>query len=469
MTGLQLDNAMPSGVSGGYRSPLPSFDDLMRSLDLSPSASASSSSKGHHHHINQTPHHHHHAMHAHPHPYPYPHHSASPHHLIHRPPSTPPTPTSDDAQDYSQQSGHGDGHDHKSAKHVHHKGKHAGRPRSSSVPPVSKTHLASPFRDLHGLSPSPHGEHEHHASRIQSLKEGDGEWAPYSLNAVAPSSLPYVDPRLAFPPPLARSATLPSKGVDGIHPYDLFPGEPLAFPISRPNHGGYERGRKHSFILPLPVADVDVDECSDRDEQQHLLTPPPSPPLLPIPLPDDSLSLTLSYSASNDHEYARHKRSDTCAYSTDTAAPSYFESLPLTTQYLGAPHAKIDSAIIRGRKRRYGDTDGVGLGYEHGHGHGHETGPREGINANAISETNATVHKAQCPIRTWHWIESQPPHQPRLSTSAYPQVQNYSDLDDFVRPIHNHNRNHKHEDTLIAEAILRHLLKAGEKRSWSMI
>ncbi|WWC69181.1 uncharacterized protein I206_103117 [Kwoniella pini CBS 10737] len=152
MSALQLNNAVPLRSPSTIKTILPSFDDLLRSLEDS-STSHDSQIIPHHHH-----HHYNHIIHP---PY-------SKHHR----PSTPPTPKSISS----------------SSESSHHKSHHEnGRKRSNSVPSVSRTHLKSPFRELHLLPQSV----EHHTNRIKSLKEGDGEWASYSLNAVTPSSLPY--------------------------------------------------------------------------------------------------------------------------------------------------------------------------------------------------------------------------------------------------------------------------------------
>ncbi|OCF40613.1 hypothetical protein I317_05544 [Kwoniella heveanensis CBS 569] len=471
MPGLQLDNAtppplfapVPVPVQAGSKASLPSFDDLMKSLDLS-SSSSSSLNNGHHH----SPHHHHHSHHA-AHPYPYPHHSPNAHHhiMFHRPPSTPPTPSSDEAHIQSERYENSQ-HEHRSAKHVHHKGRHAGRPRSSSVPPISKTHLSSPFRDLHGLSPSPHGngDHEHHASRIQSLKEGDGEWAPYSLNAVAPSSLPYATPSLpALPPPLARSTTLPSKGIDRINP------NPVSLSGPGSSYADDHCWRKQSFVLPLPFAD----DCSDTEDdsehqqrQQMLLTPPPSPPLLPVPLPDDGVCSAFPHSF-NDYIINSDKCGDT--YPHPTASPTHIKPVPLTSQHIGASHSAIDSGNVRGRgqKRRYGDADGVGSRHQHGYGYRYEAGIDSDTDSTPQTGLGAS-HAPNGSARLWHWTESPPQWQlttplPRPSSGARISIRSSSVSDGTATGRYGQQE----ENAFVAESILRHLLKIGEKRSWSMI
>ncbi|WWC60825.1 uncharacterized protein I303_103401 [Kwoniella dejecticola CBS 10117] len=166
MSALLLNNAVPLKSPSTIKTTLPSFDDLLRSLeDSSTSTSTATSHHSPHHHHHNTYHPHHHAPYGHPYL----------HHRLQRPPSTPPTPTS-----LSSES---------TRTHAHHHPHHgsARHRRSNSVPSISRTHLKSPFRELHCLPQSV----EHHTNRIKSLKEGDGEWAPYSLNAVTPSSLPY--------------------------------------------------------------------------------------------------------------------------------------------------------------------------------------------------------------------------------------------------------------------------------------
>ncbi|WVW82791.1 hypothetical protein I302_104802 [Kwoniella bestiolae CBS 10118] len=110
---------------------------------------------------------------------PYPHHHT---HHHYRPPSTPPTPRLS-LGDSSEEDSISSSSSRSSSRH----GAGARKRRSNSLPSISRTHIKSPFRDLNAL---PHSI-EHHTNRIQKLKEGDGEWAPYSLNAVTPSSLPY--------------------------------------------------------------------------------------------------------------------------------------------------------------------------------------------------------------------------------------------------------------------------------------
>nr|XP_019013805.1 uncharacterized protein I206_01879 [Kwoniella pini CBS 10737]OCF52586.1 hypothetical protein I206_01879 [Kwoniella pini CBS 10737] len=215
MSALQLNNAVPLRSPSTIKTILPSFDDLLRSLEDS-STSHDSQIIPHHHH-----HHYNHIIHP---PY-------SKHHR----PSTPPTPKSISS----------------SSESSHHKSHHEnGRKRSNSVPSVSRTHLKSPFRELHLLPQSV----EHHTNRIKSLKEGDGEWASYSLNAVTPSSLPYSST-------LARSTTLSSSKFNWIN---------------------------SNFLNE-----------SNTNKREILLTPPPSPPIHSIPLPSSTSSCTCSRSNSN--------------------------------------------------------------------------------------------------------------------------------------------------------------------------
>ncbi|WRT67409.1 uncharacterized protein IL334_004380 [Kwoniella shivajii] len=170
MSGLQL-TSLPSTSPSMFKTSLPSFDDLLKSLE-EPSISLPHVLQHHspHYHPHHYQHHYHHVQ-----PYPSPHHH--PRHIS-RPPSTPPTPRPSSSDDNSY-------------SHPKYDSKGHGRPRSSSVPSTSRTHLQSPFRDLHILSQPSIAHIDHHTNRVQCLKEGDGEWAPYSLNAVTPSSLPY--------------------------------------------------------------------------------------------------------------------------------------------------------------------------------------------------------------------------------------------------------------------------------------
>ncbi|WWC89835.1 uncharacterized protein L201_004763 [Kwoniella dendrophila CBS 6074] len=176
MSGLQLHTSVTPTSPSTVKPTLPSFDDLLKSLDESQTPLPHE--LRHHQHEHHS--HHHHMIHP---PYPiHHHHHNSPHHGLHRTPSTPPTPrslsTSEDELPSSSSS---------SCVSRNQTTKHHGRPRSNSVPSISRTNLQSPFRELHLLPQSI----EHHTNRVKCLKEGDGEWAPYSLNAVTPSSLPY--------------------------------------------------------------------------------------------------------------------------------------------------------------------------------------------------------------------------------------------------------------------------------------
>ncbi|XAO22791.1 hypothetical protein I312_101565 [Cryptococcus bacillisporus CA1280] len=95
-----------------------------------------------------------------------------------RSPSVPPTSSSNESSDEYPRS-------HAYRHHALHQNPQ-GRPRSNSVPCSSNTHLTSPFRHHKPLNST-----ERYADRIQSLKDGDGEWEPWSLNIVSPSVLPY--------------------------------------------------------------------------------------------------------------------------------------------------------------------------------------------------------------------------------------------------------------------------------------
>ncbi|WVQ69798.1 uncharacterized protein L199_008018 [Kwoniella botswanensis] len=175
MSGLQLHTAAPIKSPSTIKTTLPSFDDLLKSLEEPSTATSHHIQNPHHVH----PHHVHHQHMVHP-PYPHHHHQ---HHHHYRPPSTPPTPR----LSLSGSSSSDEDHIH-SATSSRSSSRLGGRKRrSNSLPSISRTHMKSPFRELSIL---PHSI-EHHTNRIQKLKEGDGEWAPYSLNAVAPSSLPY--------------------------------------------------------------------------------------------------------------------------------------------------------------------------------------------------------------------------------------------------------------------------------------
>ncbi|KAK6903227.1 hypothetical protein I203_108492 [Kwoniella mangroviensis CBS 8507] len=174
MSGLQLNTAVPIRSPSTIKTTLPSFDDLLKSLEEPSTVTSHHIRNPHHVH----PHHVHHQHVVHP---PYPHHHQ--HHHHYRPPSTPPTPRlSLSGSSSSEEDQINSATSSRSSSRL------GGRKRrSNSLPSISRTHMNSPFRELSVL---PHSI-EHHTNRIQRLKEGDGEWMPYSLNAVAPSSLPY--------------------------------------------------------------------------------------------------------------------------------------------------------------------------------------------------------------------------------------------------------------------------------------
>ncbi|AAW41734.1 hypothetical protein CNBB0640 [Cryptococcus deneoformans B-3501A] len=123
-----------------------------------------------------------HHVHRRPHVEPYSisqHHHRQRHHAhAPRSPSEPPTSSSNESSD-----------EHRRSPVQHHRAlprTFQGRPRSNSEPSSSNTHLTSPFAH-HKPLPST----EHYAGRIKELRDGDGEWEPWSLNVVSPTVLPY--------------------------------------------------------------------------------------------------------------------------------------------------------------------------------------------------------------------------------------------------------------------------------------
>ncbi|WWD16191.1 hypothetical protein CI109_100616 [Kwoniella shandongensis] len=253
ITGLELDTSSSSSTptintttttttttttsssSTSVRMGLPSFDALLKSIGYEAAS--------HPHH----PHHMHH-MHAHHHGVaaPYPTHSHGSHHLhesIHRPPSTPPTP--------SVLTDH-----HTSHSGVHHHSHAHGRPRSNSVPSISRTHLTSPFKGDHCLVDD-HST-EHYADRVRALKDGDGEWNTWSLNAVVPVSLPYharphIHPRastgsIPLTPATAPAPALATASMKNIiHPHS---------PSHSPLHQHPDRSIGTYFPPILPINTV---------------------------------------------------------------------------------------------------------------------------------------------------------------------------------------------------------------------
>ncbi|KAK8869548.1 hypothetical protein IAR55_000115 [Kwoniella newhampshirensis] len=222
---------------------LPSFDALIRSLG---------SEVDHPHHA-----HHMHHLHEHHHPHgaPYPslhRHHPHLHEMIHRPPSTPPTPST-----HSHTPQHLGVHHHYSR----------GRPRSNSVPAISRTHLTSPFKGDNTL----YDDHstEHHGDRIKALREGDGEWNTWSLNAVVPVSLPY-HARPHFHP-RASTGSVPITIQTTQHNHN-----PLLSPSHSPLHQLHDRSTETYFPSFPP-----------RDQ----ILAQPIPIHRPVPHPRRSLSI----------------------------------------------------------------------------------------------------------------------------------------------------------------------------------
>ncbi|WVQ77659.1 hypothetical protein IAR50_007347 [Cryptococcus sp. DSM 104548] len=145
---------------------LPSFGDLMKSLQQT--------CEEHHtlHNPSHSPHSNCHAHHREPYPTHGHHHHPE---ALPRSPSTPP----DSSRSFSQQQGPSP-----VSHHLYHPHIPRGRPRSNTAPSVSDTHPSSPFLHHRHLVNA-----EHCADRVRALKDGDGEWS--ILDSVAPSVLPY--------------------------------------------------------------------------------------------------------------------------------------------------------------------------------------------------------------------------------------------------------------------------------------
>ncbi|WWD01114.1 hypothetical protein V866_008052 [Kwoniella sp. B9012] len=338
MSGLQLNTAVPIKSPSTIKTTLPSFDDLLRSLEEPSTATSHHTQNPHHVH----PHHVHHQHMVHP-PYPHHHHQ---HHHHYRPPSTPPTPR----LSLSGSSSSDDDHIH-SATSSRSSSRLGGRKRrSNSLPSISRTHMHSPFRESSIL---PHSI-EHHTNRIQKLKEGDGEWAPYSLNAVAPSSLPYH----------ARPHYLPRFSTGSIpHAPALAPGhlQKREEEIQRRKSCSPLHHPHHSFL-------------------SHSQTPTPTPPRT-IAIPS-------------------HKRTYDSIFNLDSIHEQ--------------PHEPI-------AKR--------------------QCNPNE---------------------RLWHFIGEKGCHLHYSHQHGY-------------RPEHGHGHvasqhlQQKQQDSIVAEAILMHMMRVGDKRAWSMM
>lgn len=111
------------------------------------------------------------------------HHQRQRHHAhAPRSPSEPPTSSSNESNESSNEYPRSPAYHHRALPRTL-----QGRPRSNSAPSSSNTHLTSPFAH-HKPLPSA----EHYADRIKALRDGDGEWEPWSLNIVSPTVLPYV-------------------------------------------------------------------------------------------------------------------------------------------------------------------------------------------------------------------------------------------------------------------------------------
>ncbi|OCF55932.1 hypothetical protein L486_06689 [Kwoniella mangroviensis CBS 10435] len=375
MSGLQLNTAVPIRSPSTIKTTLPSFDDLLKSLEEPSTVTSHHIRNPHHVH----PHHVHHQHVVHP---PYAHHHQ--HHHHYRPPSTPPTPRlSLSGSSSSEEDQINSATSSRSSSRL------GGRKRrSNSLPSISRTHMNSPFRELSVL---PHSI-EHHTNRIQRLKEGDGEWMPYSLNAVAPSSLPYSA--------LARTTTLPPTIFDRID--------------SPCSSSSFSSGSSSNAWSPSQGG-------RRNTKKEILLTPPSSPPLLPIPLPD-----TYSYTSKNNSDTLR-----TAYGHTSKIDEREHEHLTLTTQ-----HKRTYDSIFH--------LESI---------HEQPFKPIAKRQCNAVSNPNE---------RLWHFIGEKGCHLHYSHQHGY-------------RPEYGHGHvasqqiQKKQQDSIVAEAILMHMMRVGDKRAWSMM
>ncbi|OXG26648.1 hypothetical protein C361_01409 [Cryptococcus neoformans Tu259-1] len=169
------------------------------------------------------------------------HHQCQRHHAhAPRSPSEPPTSSSNESNESSNEYPRSPAYHHRALPRTL-----RDRPRSNSAPSSSNTHLTSPFAH-HKPLPSA----EHYADRIKALRDGDGEWEPWSLNIVSPTVLPYhARPHLntrastsALPADFLRCSPLhhPPSECEQVQ-MQTRPSTPAYFPIQLPRPAIHHR------------------------------------------------------------------------------------------------------------------------------------------------------------------------------------------------------------------------------------